>query len=190
MGKQTNKHSTQQGNQQKAATTAATNTEPTNAKAAVAGTNVIATAVAATAVGAIAVVATAGNAATADIAQTAHNVHTADSVATTHNVATADNVVAFAIAAIPAITTANADTTEDTNIVNCSIITKSARTKIDNVSAAHAAASPIDATTTAGNNMETTTGETKINSIDIMESFSVDGAVNALVSTIMHAKKM
>ncbi len=166
MGKQTNKRSTQQGNQQKVATTAASNTEPANAKAAVAFTNVTATAVAATDVGAIAVTATdddaaaagnavaAGNAAAADVLQTTHNAHTADDVAIAHNAATADNAVTFAIVAIPAVTPTNADAGEDANVVNCGVVTKSARTKIDNISIAHAAASFIDTTTAAGDNME------------------------------------
>ncbi len=130
-----------------------------------------------------------GNAATTDVAQTAHNAHNADDVATAHNPATADDVVTFAAAAIPAVITPDADAAVDANNVNRNVITKSTRTKIDNVSATHATASNINATTAAGDNTETTTGETKINLINITESLSVDGAVDALVSATTHAKK-
>ncbi len=166
-----------------------------NTKAAVAGTNVTTTAFAATAVGAIAVMATNDNsaatddAATTNVAQIAHNIHTAGDVATAHNAATANDAITFAVAAIHAITAANADAGEDVKVVNCGVIMKSTKTNMDNVPTAHVTASPIDTTTAASNNTGTTTIETKINSIDITESLSVDGAVDAMVSATRHAKK-
>ncbi len=123
---------------------------------------------------------------TADDAAAAGNapakvVDTADVVATADVAATADNAViaAIAVAAIPAITAANANAADNANILNSVQFRKCSTTNIGKVTYP-------DATTAAGRNTETTTGEKKIDSIHITDSVSVDGAVDALIGVSIH----
>jgi hypothetical protein len=106
---------------------------------------------------------------------------TADIVATTDVAATANNVVTYAVAvaAIPAVTTTNANATDNADIVNSIQVSKSSTTKIGKVTYPNA-------TTAAGGNTGTTTGEKNINSKHIMDSVSVDRAVDALIGVYIH----
>jgi hypothetical protein len=100
---------------------------------------------------------------------------TADVVATTDNAVTS----AITVAAIPAVTAANANAADNTDIVNSVRVRKSGITKIGKVTYPNA-------TTAAGRNTGTTTGEKKINSIHITDFVSVDRAVDALIGVSIH----
>ncbi len=119
---------------------------------------------------------------TADNAATAGNTaakvtDTADTVATADVAATADNAVtsAVAVVAIPAVTAANANAAGNANIVNSAQVRKSGTTNIGKVIYPNA-------TTAAGGNTGTTTGENGIDSIHITDFVSVDWPVNVLIS--------
>ncbi len=106
---------------------------------------------------------------------------TADVAATADNAATADDAVtsAIAVAAIPAVTAAKVNAADNTDIINSVRVRKSGTTKICKVTYP-------DTTTAAGRNTGTTTGENKIDSKHIMDSISVDGAVDALIGVNIH----